>query len=102
MCSVMAQQRKMGRSDALQMSLGPFRDRSTGPFRSVIPRGVGRCRRGVAGLRTSALLKTAGNDSPQFWIGISFFFKTYTKFAFSNIFKIKWPKSEEKLNFWGG
>ena len=31
-----------------------------------------------------------------------FFIDTYDNFAFSNIFKIKWPKSEEKLNFVGG
>ena len=30
-----------------------------------------------------------------------FFLDTYDHFAFSTIFKIKWPKSEEKLNFGG-
>ena len=29
------------------------------------------------------------------------FFDTYENFAFYTIFKIKWPKFEEKLNFWG-
>ena len=37
---------------------------------------------------------SAGNVPPE----ISFFY-TNQNFAFSNIFKIKWPKSEEKLNF---
>ena len=31
----------------------------------------------------------------------TFFLDTYENFAFSTIFKIKWPKSEEKLNFGG-
>ena len=30
-----------------------------------------------------------------------FFLHTYANFALLNIFKMKWPKSEEKLNFWG-
>ena len=30
------------------------------------------------------------------------FFLMYYNFAFSNIFKIKWPKFEDKVNFWGG
>ena len=29
----------------------------------------------------------------------NFFLDTYYNFSFSNILKIKWPKSEEKLNF---
>ena len=33
---------------------------------------------------------------------ITVFFLTHENFAFSTIFKIKWPKSEEKLNFEGG
>ena len=38
------------------------------------------------------------NDDTYFSI---FFLDTYDNFAFSTIFKIKWPKSEEKLNFGG-
>ena len=56
---------------------------------------------GVAGVRTPALLKTAGVDSAEIWILQYLFLETYIIFAFSNIFKIKWPKSEKKLNFGG-
>ena len=34
-------------------------------------------------------------------ISASFFLETYTNFTFSNNFKTKWPKCEEKLNYWG-
>ena len=55
------------------------------------------------GGRDPPLLKTAGFDPPPRNLDISvyFFLKAYNFFAFSNIFKTKWPKSEEKLNFSG-
>ena len=64
------------------------------------PRGVAnRGGGGVAGVRTPALLRTAGVDPPEIWIfQYLFFLKTYTIFAFSNIIKVKWPKSEERRN----
>ena len=62
----------------------------------------GRCRRGARGVRTTALLKTAGDNPHKFGSSVSFFWKRIRCiFAFSNIFKIKWPISEENLNFWG-
>ena len=46
--------------------------------------------------------KSAGDVPPRNEdIFIFFFLNTYENFAFSNIFKIKRPKSEEKLNFGG-
>ena len=62
--------------------------------------------RGVAdggGSRGSGppLLKTAGiGTARNLDISVYFFLKKYI-FAFSNIFKTKWPKSEEKPNFGG-
>ena len=48
-----------------------------------------------------AVEKSAG-DVPQKSRYFSIFFiDTCENFAFPNIFKIKWPKSEEKLNFGG-
>ena len=42
--------------------------------------------------------KNQRETSPgNYVISVSFFVHTYANFAFSNIFKIKWPKSEEKL-----
>ena len=38
---------------------------------------------------------------PDFFMSVFFFLDTYNIFTFSNIFQIKWPKSEEKLNFVG-
>ena len=38
---------------------------------------------------------------PEIMICLYLFLDTYYNFAFSNILKIKWPKSEEKLNFGG-
>ena len=40
-----------------------------------------------------------GRDPRKVDISVYFFLKTCYIFAFSNIFKTKWPKSEEKLNF---
>ena len=41
-------------------------------------------------------------DVPQKLVCFSnFFLDTVNIFAFSNLFKIKWPKSEDKLNFEG-
>ena len=39
------------------------------------------------------------SPSPEIWI-FQCLFSTFKNFAFPNIFKIKCPKSEEKLNFW--
>ena len=46
--------------------------------------------------------KISGGLPPRnHYISVSFFLDTCDNFAFSTIFKIKWPKSEEKLNFGG-
>ena len=45
--------------------------------------------------------KPRGSTSQKFRHFSIFFLKMYNFFAFSNIFKTKWPKSEEKLNFGG-
>ena len=45
--------------------------------------------------------KPQGLTPVEIWTFQYFFLKTYKHFVFSNIFKIKWPKSEEKLNFGG-
>ena len=59
----------------------------------------GRRRRGGGGVATPALLKTA-EVGPRRNLDISeTFFLKRSFFEFSNIFKIKRPKSEEKLNF---
>ena len=47
-----------------------------------------------------AVGKSAGTTPRNYDISVSFFL-AHESFAFSNIFKIKWPKSEEKLNFGG-
>ena len=45
--------------------------------------------------------KNQGGCPPRNYdISVSFL-DTYSNFAFSNIFKIKWPKSDEKLDFSG-
>ena len=62
------------------------------PPRSSVTHG--RHRRGSRGSGP----QTAGVDPPKFGYFSNFFIDF---FPFSNIFKIKWPKSEEKLNFWG-
>ena len=57
---------------------------------------------GVARVGTLPLLKTAGVESHRnLDTSIYVFLQTYLFFAFSNIFKTKWPKSEEKLKFRG-
>ena len=56
---------------------------------------------GIAGVTNPALLKTAGVDPPKSWIFQQLFSWKVQLFVFSNIFKIKWPKSEEKQKFWG-
>ena len=58
---------------------------------------------GVAVVTTPALMKTTWDDPPRKKIGYFgiFFLETHNNFAFSTIIKIKWPKSEEKLNFGG-
>ena len=45
-------------------------------------------------------MKTAGDDPPEIRI-FQCLLETYSLFAFSNIFKIKWLKFEEELNFGG-
>ena len=45
--------------------------------------------------------KSAGDVPPEMRIFHELFLDTNENFAFFNIFKMKWPKSEEKLNFWG-
>ena len=65
------------------------------------PRILGASPTGGDGVRTSALLKTAVDNRPEIWIFQYSFSLNVYKVAFSNIFKIKWPKSEEKLNFGG-
>ena len=45
------------------------------------------------------LLKTAGVDPPEIWTFQYIFFLKRIFFSFSNVFKTKWPESEEKLNF---
>ena len=57
---------------------------------------------GGRGDASPAVKKSAGDVPPRNDdILASFFLHTDENFAFSTIFKIKWPKSEEKLNFWG-
>ena len=58
---------------------------------------------GGRGNASPAVEKSAGDvPSRNYDISVSFFFlDTYSNFAFSNIFNIKWPKSEEKTNFGG-
>ena len=70
------------------------------------PLAPGRRRQGFAWVRTPALLKTAGDDPPEIWtfqlVPTYLFLETYfLAFSLSHIFKIKWPKSKEKLNFGG-
>ena len=46
--------------------------------------------------------KISGGRPPEKWCYFSIFFlDTYENFDLFTIFKIKWPKSEEKLNFGG-
>ena len=45
--------------------------------------------------------KNQRGTSPEIMIFQYLFLETFANFEFSNIFEIKWPKSEEKLNFGG-
>ena len=54
---------------------------------------------GGRGVTTPAFLKTAGVDPPEIWIFQYLFSWNLYFFPFSIILKVKWPKSEEKLNF---
>ena len=57
---------------------------------------------GGMGEASPAVEKSARDVPPRNYdISASFFLDTYDNFAFSTIFKIKWLKSEEKLNLWG-
>ena len=49
----------------------------------------------------SPAVENQRGTSPQKLYFCSFFLDTYDNLAFYTIFKIKWPKFEEKLNFWG-
>ena len=55
---------------------------------------------GGRGDASPAVEKSAGDVPPEMMIFQHLFLDTNEKFVFSTIFKIKWPKSEEKLNFW--
>ena len=70
--------------------------------------GASSLTRGVAdggggrGGQDSRTFENRGGRPPQKCGYFSIFFlETYNFFAFSNIFKIKWPKFEKKLNFGG-
>ena len=56
---------------------------------------------GGTGGRVPRSRKISGEHHPRNYHISASFFDTYENFAFSTIFKIKWPKSEEKLNFGG-
>ena len=45
--------------------------------------------------------KSPGDVRQKLEFVSNFFLDTHFDFEFFNIFKIKWPKSEEKLHFWG-
>ena len=55
---------------------------------------------GGGGTRPPQSKNQRGRPPRNYDISASFFL-THDNFAFSTIFKIKWPKSEEKLNFGG-
>ena len=81
--------------------LVPPKSKSCDPWPTLVAlrlQGQGRRRRGVAGVRTYALLKSAGDDPQKLGYFSIFLLETYTKMVFSKIFQIMWPKSEEKLN----
>ena len=59
----------------------------------------GRHRRGWQGSGPPHFKKRGCRPPRNLDISVTFFLKLF--FAFSSIFKIKWPKSEEKLNFGG-
>ena len=59
----------------------------------------GRHRRGWRGSGPLHFKKRGCRPPRNLDISVTFFLKLF--FAFFNIFKIKWPKSDEKLNFGG-
>ena len=61
----------------------------------------GHRKRGGGGTRTPQSKNQRRRPPRNDGISGSFFLDTYENFAFSTIFKIKRPKSEEKLNFGG-
>ena len=54
---------------------------------------------GGTGDASPAVEKSARDVPPEIMIFQYLFFLTHGNFAFFNIFKIKWPKFEEKQNF---
>ena len=57
---------------------------------------------GGTGGRVPRSRKISGGRPPRSYNRSEYFFlKCLQFFPFSNIFEIKWPKSEKKLNFWG-
>ena len=56
---------------------------------------------GVAGVGTLTFENRGGRPPRNLDISLYCFLKTYKMFAFSNIFKTKWPKSEENAKFLG-
>ena len=56
---------------------------------------------GLQGSGPPHFWKPPGRPPQKCWYFSIFFLETYTIFASSNIFKIKWSKSEEKHNFGG-
>ena len=56
-------------------------------------------RGGGTGGRVPRSRKISGGRPPEICYFSIFFPGTFSTFAFSNIFEIKWPKSKEKLNF---
>ena len=57
---------------------------------------------GVGGVLTPALFVTGGGSTPRkFRIFRFFFSNVYEKLHNIYVCKIKWPKTEEKLNFGG-
>ena len=69
------------------------------------PWGVGATCIGVEsggmGDASPAVEKSAGDVPPEIMIFQYLCLDTFANIAFSNIFEIKWSKSEEKLNFGG-
>ena len=61
----------------------------------------GRRKRGDGGTRPPQSKNQWGTSPPEIMIFQHLFLDTCKQFAFSTIFKIKWPKSEERLNFGG-
>ena len=62
--------------------------------------GHGRRKRGGGGHVLRSRKISGGRPPRNNDISVSFFLHN-DNFIFSNIFKIQWPKSEEKLNFGG-